>query len=178
MPAAKSRTRKSVSALDLLEADHAAVKKLFKQFATMKKRGEEGGGDEIVQKACKALQIHAQIEEEIFYPALRSAANADDPLDEARVEHNHIKELVESLRDATPGDDLYDARMKVLSEYVEHHVGEEESTLFSKARKSGLDLEALGEQMATRKEELGGDDAQAGRPSAGRRQGNAERAPR
>ncbi|MGH8713605.1 MAG: hemerythrin domain-containing protein [Casimicrobiaceae bacterium] len=179
MPVIRSRAaRKPVSALDLLKADHAAVKKLFKQFAAMKKRGEDDGKGQVVQSACKALQIHARIEEEIFYPALREAANADDPLDEAQVEHSHVKELVAELQAASPGDELYDAKMKVLSEYVEHHVQEEESTLFSKARKAGVDLAALGEQLAARKAELGADDAAASRPAGGRRQGKQGNAAR
>jgi hemerythrin superfamily protein len=178
MPATKPRAAgKQLSALDLLKADHAAVKKLFKQFAAMKKRGEDDGKEQVVQNACKALQIHAQIEEEIFYPALREAADAKDPLDEAEVEHGHVKELVADLQNASPSDALCDAKMKVLSEYVEHHVQEEESTLFSKARKADVDLAALGEQMAARKAELGADDASA-RRSTGGRQGNAARAQR
>lgn len=175
----KSRApRKGKSALDVLKADHASVKKLFKQFAALKKRDDDDGKQEIVQRACKGLRIHAQIEEEIFYPALREAADANDPLDEADVEHAHIKELVAGLQDATPGDDHYDAKVKVLSEYVAHHVEEEESTLFSKARKADFDLVALGEQLLARKLELGADDASTGRPVVARREGNGARAQR
>ena len=158
-PKSASTAKSATNALEILRADHAAVKKLFSQFNKAKKAADEDAMQEIVAAACKALSIHAQIEEEIFYPALRESADADDQLDEADVEHAHVKELVAQLEDSGPGGDLYDARVKVLSEYVEHHVKEEESTLFTKARKSSCDLNALGEQLLARKEELGADDA-------------------
>ena len=155
--AAATRTKRRSSgqtALDVLKSDHAEVKKLFKQFEKFKKSEDSEGMQQVAQAACKALSIHAQIEEEIFYPALREGADADDALDEANVEHAHVKELVKQLQQAQPGEDLYEARFKVLSEYVQHHAEEEESTIFSKARKSDVDLVALGEQLLARKEEL------------------------
>lgn len=146
------------TALDLLREDHAQVSKLFKQFERFHKAEDAEGMRLCAQAACKALKVHAQIEEEIFYPALREAANAADPLDEADVEHASIKELVGQIENASPGDDHFVARVTVLSEYVRHHVEEEESTLFSKARKADCDLTALGEQLMARKEELGADE--------------------
>ena len=146
------------TALDFLREDHAQVSKLFRQFERFHKAEDEEGMRLCAQAACKALTIHAQIEEEIFYPALRAAADADDPLDEADVEHASIKELVGQIENASPGDDHYAARVTVLSEYVRHHVGEEESTIFAKARKADCDLTALGEQLMARKEELGGEE--------------------
>jgi len=161
MPRRTSSTRqtRSTNALDLLKTDHATVKKLFKQFEKFKKSEDADGMLETARAICNALHVHAQIEEEIFYPALREAGGADDALGEANVEHSHVKELVSQLDQAAPADDLFAARVKVLSEYVQHHVDEEESTLFSKARKARVDLDALGEQLAARKDEL-----EAGQP--------------
>jgi hemerythrin superfamily protein len=174
--ALSSTARRSAtqSALDVLKADHAEVSKLFKQFEKFKKGEDNHGMQQVAQAACKALAIHAQIEEEIFYPALWDAADADDALDEADVEHSHIKELVEQLKHSGPDDELFEARLKVLSEYVQHHVDEEEGTIFSKARKADIDLVALGEELLARKEELGATDgdidatALAGREQATR----------
>lgn len=153
-----SRHRTAKTALDVLKSDHAEVTKLFKQFQRFSKSEDPEGMQDVAHAVCKALGIHAEIEESIFYPALRNSADADAPLDEADVEHSHIKELVAQLESSHPGDDLFEARMKVLSEYVEHHVKEEESTLFAKARKSDCDLVALGEQLLARKAELGGSE--------------------
>jgi len=146
----------SPTALDLLKADHEEVSKLFKQFEKFKKADDSDSMHQTVQAICKALSIHAQIEEEIFYPALRDATDSEDALDEADVEHSHVKELVGQLEEADVGSDHFDARVKVLSEYVQHHVGEEESTIFSAARKADLDLVALGEELAARKKQLAG----------------------
>ncbi len=151
-----SRTRRAKTALDVLKADHAEVSKLFKQFERYHKAGDSQGMQQVAQAACKALAIHAEIEEEIFYPALREAADADDALDEADVEHSHIKELVGQLESSQPGNGLFAARFTVLSEYVRHHVKEEEGKMFRKARRASCDLAALGEQLLARKAELGG----------------------
>ena len=153
--AASTRRTATKTALDILKDDHAEVSKLFKQFEKLKKNEDSDGMQEVAQAVCKALSIHAQIEEEIFYPALRETADADDALDEADVEHSHVKELVSQLEDADPQDELFEARVKVLSEYVQHHVDEEESTIFPKARKADLDLVDLGQQLLARKDELG-----------------------
>lgn len=162
MPKTASRTTRSTpraqTALDLLKADHAEVKKLFQQFEQFKEDEDLDGMQAVAQTASRALRIHAQIEEEIFYPALREAGDANDALDEAKVEHSHIKELVQHIEGADPGDDLFAARVKVLSEYVLHHAQEEESTIFSKARKADIDLVALGQQLETRKAELSGEE--------------------
>jgi hemerythrin superfamily protein len=152
-------TRRSQTALDLLKADHAEVTKLFRQFEKLKKSEDDDGMQQVAQAICNALRIHAQIEEEIFYPALREAGDADDALDEANVEHSHVKELVEQIASSEAGDELFEARVKVLSEYVEHHVQEEESTIFSKARKADFDLVELGQQLEARKAELGGEES-------------------
>jgi hemerythrin superfamily protein len=185
MPRTATRsTRATPDALDLLKADHAEVKKLFRQFEKFKKEDNLEGMQQVAQAACGALSIHAQIEEEIFYPALREAGNADDALDEADIEHSHVKELVGQLKDAEAGDDHFAARFKVLSEYVQHHVEEEESTIFSKARKADFDLDALGQQLEARKAELSGSEtgidvtALAGREQQVAKQRNGQRAKR
>jgi hemerythrin superfamily protein len=150
------RRRTAKTALDLLKADHAEATKLFRQFQRFRKAEDPEGMQETAQAVCKALGIHAEIEESIFYPALRGSADADAPLDEADVEHSHIKELVAQIEASNPSDDLFEARMQVLSEYVTHHVKEEESTIFAKARGSDCDLVVLGERLRLRKVELGG----------------------
>lgn len=100
------------------------------------------------------LALHTQVEEEIFYPALRKALDEDDLMDEADVEHDGAKSLIAQLETMKPGDDHYDAKVTVLGEYIEHHVKEEQSDMFPKARKSKLDMAELGEQMMRCKEEL------------------------
>ena len=103
-----------------------------------------------------SLTVHAQIEEEIFYPAAREALGeeGEDLLDEAKVEHNSLKELIGHIEGSSPEDELFGAHVKVLGEYVKHHVKEEEGELFPKLRKSDMDLVEIGEQMAARKKEL------------------------
>jgi hemerythrin superfamily protein len=159
----------SMDALEVLKADHEAVHKLFTKFKKAQKEGDTETMQEATAAICKALSIHAQIEEEIFYPAMREGADADPQLDEADIEHAHVKELVAQLESATPGSDHFEARVKVLSEYVDHHVKEEESTLFAKARKAECDLNVLGEQLLARKEELGADNKAPGATTAPRK---------
>lgn len=144
----------SNDAIALLTADHREVAAMFKQYDALGDRAK-GGKKKLADQICDALTVHAMIEEEIFYPALRDASkDAADLLDEALVEHASAKELIAQLQDMDPEDDLYDAKITVLSEQIEHHVGEEEKEMFAKARKAGLDMAALGEQMAQRKDEL------------------------
>ena len=135
-------------------ADHDEVEALFKQF--QKAKNDDSTKSDIVEKVCKALSVHAEIEEEIFYPAARDALDekGEDMLDEAEVEHASIKSLVEQLKDADPNEEMYDAKVKVLCEYVTHHVKEEEGEMFPKVKKTDLDLDALGAEMMERKTEL------------------------
>jgi hemerythrin superfamily protein len=142
-------------ALDILAEDHKKVLKMFDQFKKMKKHGD--ADDEIqtlVETACAELTIHATVEEEIFYPALRDALDDSDMLDEAEVEHASAKQLITELAAMQPGDDLYEAKFTVLGEYVQHHIGEEEDEMFPKAKKAKLDLEAMGDEISARKTEL------------------------
>ncbi len=148
---------KPADAIELLKTDHREVEALFKRFEASK---DDSTKADIVEQICEALSVHAEIEEEIFYPAARDALSeqGDDLLDEAEVEHGSIKSLVEQLEAAEPDDELYDAKVKVLMEYVKHHVKEEEGELFPKVKKSDLDLDNLGAELLERKTELMGEE--------------------
>ncbi len=149
------KAEKPEDAIKLLTKNHREVEALFKKFESARDEDDDNKAD-IVAQICQALSVHAEIEEEIFYPAARDALSekGEDLLDEAEVEHASIKDLVTQLEDAEPGDDLYDAKVKVLTEYVQHHVKEEEGELFPKVRKTDLDLDQLGAEMFERKTEL------------------------
>jgi hemerythrin superfamily protein len=138
-------------ALALLKADHKEVSEMFEKFENARSTKEK-----LAHQICQALTVHAQIEEEIFYPAAREALGEDgkDLLDEAKVEHNSLKMLISEIEDSSLGDDLFDARVKVLGEYVKHHVKEEEGEIFPKLRKSEMDIKGIGEELAARKKEL------------------------
>jgi hemerythrin superfamily protein len=144
-----------IDAIDLLTQDHRNVDELFEDYESMKEEGEDAEKEALVAKICDELTVHAAIEEEVFYPAAREAVDDDaDMLDEAEVEHEHIKMLVEELKTMSAGENLYDAKVKVLSEYVKHHVEEEEGEIFPAVRESELDLDALGAELAERKQQL------------------------
>ena len=138
-------------AIALLRADHREVKGWFHEFEDASADAQKG---ELAKKICKALKVHTQIEEEIFYPAARQATGDGDLLDEAQVEHAGAKDLITQIEAMKPGDPLYDAKVKVLGEQIDHHVEEEETELFPEARKAKMDLAALGEKMAARKQQL------------------------
>lgn len=141
-------------ALALLIEDHKKVQKLFKDFEKLKEEENEETKQELVTKICAELTIHAQIEEEIFYPRAREAMDDEDLLDEAEVEHDSAKHLIAKLSSIKPDDQLYDAMVTVLGEYVNHHIKEEQDDLFPKVREAKLDVQALGEQLIERKQEL------------------------
>jgi hemerythrin superfamily protein len=141
-------------AIALLTADHREVSDMFKQFEELGDRAK-ASKQKLVEKICKSLIAHTQIEEEIFYPAVREdVKDADDMVDEALVEHQAAKDLIKQLQEMDPDEDLYDAKVKVLGEEIEHHVKEEEEEMFKQAKKSGLDMKALGQEMAQRKQEI------------------------
>ncbi|MHB8471442.1 MAG: hemerythrin domain-containing protein [Gammaproteobacteria bacterium] len=148
---------KAPDAITLLTEDHKKVLKLFKDFEKLGKQDDSEGKEELVRQICTELTVHAQIEEEIFYPAVRDAISDDDLLDEAEVEHASAKDLIAQLESMQPGDELYDAKVTVLGEYINHHVKEEQGEMFPKVKKADLDLAALGEAMQQRKEELLGE---------------------
>lgn len=142
-----------VDAIALLKSDHRKVEDLFVQYEASE---DEDGKTAIARQICMELKIHTMIEEEIFYPALVGKIE-QDTLDEAYVEHDGAKVLVNDLEAGSAGDDYYDAKVKVLSEEVKHHVREEEMSdqgMFAQARKADVDLVALGAQLKSRKEEL------------------------
>lgn len=131
-------------AVDLLDADHIAVKKLFTVYRKLCDTDAPGEAkQDLADQLCQALTVHAQIEEEIFYSQVRSAIDDDALLDEAEVEHGTAKDLISQITDMSPEDDLYDAKVIVLGEYIDHHVKEERQEMFVKARKSGWDLVAM-----------------------------------
>ncbi len=142
-------------AIELLLADHRNVEKLFKKYEKLvEDEGSYNEKEALAATICAALTVHAQIEEEIFYPAARDILDEEDLIDEAVVEHATAKDLIAQLSDMSPDDDLYDAKVKVLSELIEHHVEEEEDEMFPKLKKLKLDTASLGPQMAERKQEL------------------------
>lgn len=144
-------------AIKLLKDDHREVKGWFADYEKLEEDGEK---QELADRICLALTVHTQIEEEIFYPAVRAEIDDDDLLDEAEVEHASAKQLIAEIQSMKVGDRLFDAKVVVLGEYVNHHVEEEESEMFPESRDGDLDLKALGVQMAERKAEL---MAQAGK---------------
>ncbi|MGN5478916.1 hemerythrin domain-containing protein [Cupriavidus basilensis] len=149
------------AALALLLDDHRAVKKLFKQFQDAK---DDADKESIAEETCLQLTIHAQIEEEIFYPALRGVSDKlDDMLDEAKVEHGVAKDLIAEI--GSGEKDMLEARYTVLSEYVGHHVEEEENELFPAVIKAKVDLRDVAQQLESRKSELLGEQAAAAQPS-------------
>lgn len=141
-------------AIALLIADHREVEKLYKSFESLKEKDDDQGKQHVAEEICLALRVHTQIEEEIFYPAIKKAVEQDE-IDEAVVEHAAAKNLIEQIEGMGPEEDLYDAKVKVLWEEVQHHVEEEETEMFPEVKKDkSIDLKALGEQLARRKEEL------------------------
>ena len=148
---------KPADAIKLLKDDHKEVKTYFKQYESLEDDAEKQA---LADKICTALTVHAQIEEEIYYPAAREAIDDDDLLDEAEVEHASAKQLIAEIQSMKAGDRLFDAKVTVLGEYIDHHVEEEEGEMFPESRDSDLDLKELGAKLAARKAEL---MAQSGR---------------
>jgi hemerythrin superfamily protein len=138
-------------AVAMLMADHKKVKKLFSDFDKLKEEGSDEDKSAIVEQICNELKIHTELEEEIFYPAVRKAIDDSDLMDEALVEHAGAKDLIAQLEDAGPDDDLYDAKVTVLGEQINHHVKEEEGEMFPKAKRAKVDTETLGATMLKRK---------------------------
>jgi hemerythrin-like domain-containing protein len=154
--AATRAGKSSQDILKMLAEDHKKVKKMFDQFEKMKEEEDEDveAKQMLVEMCCAELTVHAQLEEELFYPALRDAIDDMDLLDEAEVEHASAKQLIGELSSMQPGDELYDAKFTVLGEYVKHHIEEEEKEIFPKAKKAELDLEAMAEEARERKQEM------------------------
>ena len=168
-PASKARAP-SADALQVLTEDHANVKKLFQRYESAKESASTVDKAALAEEICAELTAHATAEEEIFYPAVREALGNGELLDEAEVEHASAKELIAEIVGSHPDDALYDAKVKVLGEYIDHHVKEEEGEMFPKLRKAKLDLAGLGEAIGARKEEvlaeIVGDDAEVPAPTS------------
>jgi hemerythrin superfamily protein len=140
-------------AIQMLADDHRTVEDLFEKYESARSASVQA---KIVRQICEELTIHALIEEQVFYPAVRDKVE-DDMMDEAQVEHDSAKALILSLQQSEPGDQYYDAKVSVLKEQVEHHVYEEErqrGSIFAQVRKADIDLEALGEEMLALKRQL------------------------
>lgn len=144
-------------AVDVLADDHRRIQKLFKHFEQLDRDDDDAVG-ELVERAVAELQVHSMLEEELFYPAVRAQVDddeAEDLLNEAEVEHEAVDELIAKLQELDAGDAMYRAYFTVLSEYVKHHVTEEEKSLFPRVKKMrDIDLAQLGRDMETRREEL------------------------
>jgi hemerythrin-like domain-containing protein len=149
-------------ACDLLDADHRAVKKMFKQYEELtNSRGRTVAQKktELARQICHELAVHAQLEEELFYPALREVLRDTDMIAEAEVEHQSAKDLIAQIEGMGEADEMFDAKVTVLGEYIDHHVKEEKNEIFPKARAARkLDLVAMRDELAARKEELMGEE--------------------
>lgn len=143
--------QKTKEAIALLRADHKLVNDLFEEYEKTRSASKKKS---LVKQICTELTIHAQIEEEIFYPAAKKALRDKELIPEATVEHATLKDLIAQVEGVEPDGEMYDAKIKVLSEYVKHHVKEEQNELFPKVKASNLDLVELGAQLTERKEEL------------------------
>ncbi|MDB5761294.1 MAG: hemerythrin protein [Herminiimonas sp.] len=140
--------------IDILIEDHKKVSQLFAEFQTIKDRADDAAKQTLVEITCTELVIHSQVEEEFLYPALRDAFDETDLIDEAQVEHTMARQLISELESMQAGDELYDAKFKVLGEYVKHHIEEEQNRIFPKLKSTALDLETLGKDIRQRRDEL------------------------
>jgi len=149
----KDRQQASPNAFDVLEEDHREVEQWFDEYDELKDDNENRKA-ELAEKICLALKVHAQIEEEIFYPQARKATQDNDLIDEAVVEHATVKSLIGEIEAMEVGEELYDAKIRVLGEMVKQHIKEEEEELFPELQSTKMDLAAVGKELAERKEEL------------------------
>ena len=138
-------------ATELLRADHKLVSSLFAEYEKARSNAKK---KELVARICQELSVHAQVEEEIFYPAVKQALKDKELVPEATVEHATLKALIAQVEGVEPDGEMFDAKIKVLSEYVEHHVKEEQDEMFPKANATKLDMAELGAEIVARKEEL------------------------
>lgn len=146
------RSSKPQDAIALLRADHASVAALFAEYAKARSTSRKR---DLVARICAELGVHAQIEEEIFYPAVKRALKDKELVPEATVEHATLKALIAQVEGEEPEGEMFDAKIQVMSEYVKHHVKEEQTEMFPKARKAAeLDMDELGTELAERKSQL------------------------
>ena len=169
--AIQTGTKQAVGAVELLKQDHRKVKELFKEFEQAEESSTKG---EIAEKAIKELQVHSQVEEEIFYPEVRTAIADPELMNEAKEEHHVVDLLIEEIQALSPDDEAFTAKFTVLAENVKHHIEEEENEMFPEAQKARLDMQDLGQRMAERKQELLGEitHGRNGRNGSKARRGN------
>lgn len=145
----------TTDAIEQLQEDHRQVEALFRDFEQLTGSGDVDAKESVATEICEKLTVHAQIEEEIFYPAARQALGGDtEIIDEAEEEHTDAKQLIAEIEEMSAEDDDFDSKVKSLSEAIAHHVEEEEGQMFPKLRQSGMETQGLGEQMAERKQEI------------------------
>jgi Hemerythrin HHE cation binding domain len=149
----RKKEEQQVNAFDLLEQDHREVEEWFDEYDELRDSDEDRKA-ELAEKICLALKVHAQIEEEIFYPQAREATEDNDLIDEAVVEHATVKNLIGEIEAMEVGEELYDAKIRVLGEMVKQHIKEEEEELFPELQSTKMDLDAVGKELAERKQEL------------------------
>jgi hemerythrin superfamily protein len=151
--ASSRKKTSSQEAISLLKADHRQVEEWFSEFEGARNTSKK---QQLASRICEALTVHTTIEEEIFYPAFLQATEDKDIHHEAVVEHDGAKKLIAQIQSMSPEDDYFDAKVTVLSEMIKHHVKEEEKPggMFAEAKKSDMDLAALGEELLARKREL------------------------
>jgi iron-sulfur cluster repair protein YtfE (RIC family) len=142
---------KRQDATTLLRADHKLVNDLFADYEKARSANKK---KQLVAQICSELSVHAQVEEEIFYPAVKRALKDKELIPEATVEHATLKDLIAQVEGIEPDGEMFDAKIKVLAEYVKHHVKEEQNVMFPKAKETDLDMKALGDQLSERKAEL------------------------
>ena len=147
--------KQAPDAIDLLDADHLAVHAMFESYRDLVRTGAPAlQRRALAEEICMELTIHARLEEELFYPAVRDALNDEDLVDEAEEQHGSQREFVAQILSTSPEDELYDARVAVLAEYVARHVRQEREQVFNRALASRLDLQSLARALVVRKEEL------------------------
>ncbi|MBA3596174.1 MAG: hemerythrin domain-containing protein [Methylibium sp.] len=153
--AARETADESSDALELLSADHDRVQRLFENYTELvTAEADDADKQYVVEEICLLLTVHAHIEDEFFYPAARRVLDDEDVIDEAQIEHDSVRDLIDELLTMKPFDELFDDRVRLLEESVSQHVEEEENEIFPRLREAGVDLESLGEQMSARREDL------------------------
>lgn len=160
MPSRKQE-KSGTDAITLLKQDHETVRQMFEEF----EKADEDRKFELAAEICQALTVHSTIEEEIFYPQVREALEAEDLMLEAEIEHDTVKNLIERVQEGEVDETQLSAMIKVMNEYVNHHVNEEQRRMFPRVKRAGLDLEAMGKELLARKTELEA-ELQAAAPGA------------
>jgi len=150
-PATERAAPRKPDAIALLKEDHQKVSALFEQYGKSRSASKK---QSIVADICRELSIHATVEEEIFYPAVKAALKDKELVPEATIEHATIKEFIAKVDGKVPDGEMFDAHIQVMGEYVKHHVKEEQTEMFPKARKTNLDMLELGQRILDRKQEL------------------------